>query len=204
MSKILSALNPAVSASTPTPPSKPVTGTLQAQYPSLANDEKAVPVMLYTNQALWWGTVIMKDKLRVHMWLRTSAAPEIIHIYNPRMILQGTFNKHKAIAFKDAHILTADLIAYHLLPTEKEDLDYDPQETNRHMEAISAFSGHFRFDGNVLLSNLYNIGRYVETTHERFVSMYDVEVTYPYSSDQAPLKVPQAMVKLLTAVFASR
>jgi len=203
MSENPSTQNPAISAPVITPP-MPATGPLKSSLPDLARDEKAVQVMIYTNQVLWWGSVIMKEKLRVHMWLRTSAAPEIIHIYNARMKLQGTVEKHKTIAVKDAHILTTDIIAYHLLPTEKEDLDYDPNEPNRHMEAIAAFAGFFRFDGNLLLANLYNIGRYIETTHERFLSIYDVEVTYPYSSDQAPLKVSQALVKLSTAAFASK
>jgi hypothetical protein len=197
--------NPVIPVPAPTPTgSLPVTGPLTSSIPPLASDEKMVQVMLYTNQALWWGTVIMKEKWRVHAWLRTSAVPEIIHIYNARLKLQGTPEKHKPIAVKDAHILTSDIIAYHLLPPDKEDLDYDVNEPNRHMEAVVAFAGFFRFDGNVILSNLYNIGKYVETTHERFVSMYEVEIIYPYSSDQAPLKVPHALVKLSTAVLASK
>jgi hypothetical protein len=180
------------------------TAPLPQILPPLAKDEKAVSVMLYTHQMLWWGTIIMKEAVRVHMWLRTSAAPEIIHIYNARMLFQGSIEKHKPVAIKDGHIFTNDILAYHLLPPEKEPLDYDPNEPNRHLEAIAAFAGSFRFDGNVLMSNLYNIGRYVETTHERFVSIYDVEVTYPFSGSQAPLKVPQALVKIATAAFASK
>jgi hypothetical protein len=172
--------------------------------PSLASGEKAVPVMLYTNQALWWGSVILKEAIRVHMWLRTSAAPDIIHLYNARMLFQGSIEKRKPMAMKDAHIFTGDILAYHLLPPEKEPLDYDPSEPNRHLDAIAAFSGAFRFDGNVLLSNLFNIGKYIETTHDRFMSLYDVEVTYPFSTYQAPLKVPLALVKISTAAFASK
>ena len=180
------------------------TGPLPLILPPLAKDEKIVPVMLYTHHALWWGSIIMKEMVRVHMWLRTSAAPEIIHIHNARLLFQGAVETHKPIAMKEAHVFTNDILAYHLLPPEKEPLDYDPNEPNRHLEAIAAFTGSYRFDGNVLLSNIYNIGRYIETTHERFVSMYDVDITYPFSSSQAPLRVPQALVKISMASFASK
>jgi len=204
MSENPSSPNLVLPSSAPVQPSLPVTGSLQFKLPPLGPDERVVQVMIYTNQSLWWGSVIIKEKLRVHMWLRTSAAPEIIHLYNARMKFQGTPEKHKTIAVKDVHILTSHIIAYHLLPNEKEDLDYDPNEPNRHMESIAAFAGFFRFDGNVLVSNVYHIGRYIETTHESFLSMYDVDITYPYSTDLAPLKVQQALVKLSTAAFASK
>jgi hypothetical protein len=173
-------------------------------FPTVNSDEKTAQVMIYTAQALWWGSIIMKERVRVNMWLRTGVAPEIIHMYNARMLLQGSAGKNAPLPLKDVHIFTDDVLAYHLLPPETEPLDYDPAEPNRHFEGITAFSGAFRFEGNVILSNLHNIGRYIETTRERFLSMYEVEITYPLSPVQSPLKVPQVLVKISTAIFASK
>ena len=167
------------------------------------NHDKNVPIMFYTQYALIWGNVVINEKVRVNMWLRTSIAPEIIHLSNCKMLVQNG-NKQAPVSYKEIHLLSHDILAYHLLPPEKEPLDYDPQEPNRHFENVLAYSGFFKFEGNVLLSNLYSIGQYIESTHERFISFYDAEITYPFSSSQNILKIPQVLVRISNAVFATQ
>lgn len=180
------------------------TATSSPQVLPLANDERTAQVMVYTSQAIWWGNIVIKEKVRINMWLRTSVAPEIVHIDQAKMFFQTPSELNKPLALKDAHIFTNDILAYHILPPEKEPLDYDPNEPNRHFEPVTCFSGAFRFDGTVLLSNLHNIGRYIETTRERFISLYDAEVYYPLRPSQTPLKSPQILVRVATASFVSR
>jgi hypothetical protein len=119
------------------------------------------------------------------------------------MLMQNG-NKQAPVQYKEVHLFTNDIMAYHLLPPEREPLDYDPNELNRHFEVVEAVSGFFKFDGNVLLSNLYSIGQYIETTHEKFISLYDAEITYPFVSPQNVLKIPQALVRISNAIFTTK
>ena len=45
----------------------------------LAPDEKTALVMLYTNNMLVRGEIVIKESLRVSIWLRTQGVPNYIH-----------------------------------------------------------------------------------------------------------------------------
>ncbi|MBI3150575.1 MAG: hypothetical protein HYZ21_00430, partial [Chloroflexi bacterium] len=47
----------------------------------LAPDEKTALVMLYTHNMLVRGEIVIKENLRVSIWLRTQGVPNFIHLH---------------------------------------------------------------------------------------------------------------------------
>ena len=49
---------------------------------TLVRDEKTVMLMVYTQQAMVRGEVVVKESIRVNIWMRTQGAPEYMHFIN--------------------------------------------------------------------------------------------------------------------------
>jgi hypothetical protein len=170
----------------------------------LAPDEKFLPVMAYTENSMIWGDVIVKDIIRVSTWLRTTMVPDHIHLFNARSLLIASGSPSKAAFFKELHLPTSKINAFHLIPPAKDPLDYDPNEPNRKMEPVSILVGPFRMDGYLRLANKATLSKYIDVAHELFTSLYDVEVSYPSQPALGVVHVPFVLARMAVTTFATR
>lgn len=69
---------------------------------NLAPDEKVARVMLYTDNALYWGDVVVKSIIRVSTWLRTNAIPDRITIQNAKTIMTSSGSSPKPTSYNEA------------------------------------------------------------------------------------------------------
>lgn len=168
---------------------------------TLTADDKAANIMVYTAAGLSWGTVVVKNQIRVSTWLRTQAAPEIICLYNARLLSISGGGQPKVLAFRELYIPTPQMIAYHLRPPAADPVDFDPTEPNRKMEPLSVIIGHFKFDGSMRIASRINLATHLEISREPFSSLYDVVVSCPSMPALTPIKVNYTLIRNQSASY---
>src|SRR5512137_2866294 len=116
---------------------------------TLKPDDKTAPVMLYTQQGVVRGEVVVKQNvLRVNIWLRTDGAPRYLHILKPQILVFGG-GPAKALSYSEIFFPVSEAIAFHTLPPTDEPLDYDSGEANRTMEVTEIMVGTFVMKGKI-------------------------------------------------------
>ncbi|NPV76954.1 MAG: hypothetical protein HPY59_11340 [Anaerolineae bacterium] len=167
--------------------------------------EKSAAVMAYTHNKLCWGEIVIKEQVRVSTWLRTNLAPEVIRIYNAKMLITtAPVESLKPMTFSEIHVPTEKVIAFHLIPPAKDPLDYDPSEPNRQMTPISVLVGAFKVDGFMRMSMQSNLAKYLEITRENFTAIYDAEISSPILSALGIFRVPYLLVRQNAVIFTTR
>ncbi len=176
-------------------------GSENAPY-TLSSDQKAAQIMLYTNLGVYWGEVVVAQQIRVSTWLRTTAAPESITLYNAKALITTHPGQPKPIGFQEMHIFANQVLAYHLMPPQQDPLDYDPSEPNRKMVSVTALIGSFRLDGSMRMSTISNLRHYLDITREMFTPLYDVKITNTILTGMGAIKVPYVLLRQATSILA--
>jgi hypothetical protein len=166
-------------------------------------DEKSAQVMLYLRNNICWGSIVIKQAVRVTTWLRTIAAPNSITIFNGK-VLSTTAPGFKPIVLPEIYIVVPEILVFHLLPPDSDPLDYDPTEPNRHMDAMTAMVANFRIDGFMRMAGKSTLGKYIEVTREIFSSVYDADISCPTNPTLGIMHVPYVLVRQAATIFANR
>ena len=166
----------------------------------LAPDEKSALVLVYTRDMLVRGELVLKDNLRVNIWLRTQGVPDFIHIIKPQIVLFGG-SAPKTISYAEFFIPTIKLVAFHLAPPSQEPLDYEESEMNRAMVAIDVMVGTFLIKGKIRISSQADIAANLDVTHMAWMSIYDASISNP-TLPQFNLQVPMLLVNPAEVNFA--
>jgi hypothetical protein len=170
---------------------------------TLAGDEKATPIMVYTLTNLTWGEVITKSQVRVNTYLRTLS-PDYVSVYDARTLPVGA-GTNQPLVLSEIHIRTPQVIALHLLPNAPaEPPDYDPAETNRKMEPVTVLVGPFRFDAGIRISNLLTLAKHVEISTDTYLTLYDAAASCPLIPGMGVIRAPLVLIRRDAASFASR
>lgn len=177
-----------------------VSQTIQSQPYTVEQDEKVVQLMVYVPGAFYRGEVVVKQMIRVSTWLRMNTAPDHISLYNAKGMI-STGSTPKLLQYSELHVPVPQIQALHLVPPSTEPLDYDPTEPNRRMQAIVALMGSFRMDGCMRLTGSLSLKRYLETTREKFTSLYDVRISNLVITGMAPVTVPFVLVRQEAVIF---
>ena len=152
----------------------------------LKDYEKETPVMVYTEGALYHGKVVTRDIVRVHIWLRTDAAPSYIHLLDAQMIrIEGTVTTMK---FPEVYVPVNDVIAFHVAPEIEVAMDYQADEANRRMAPVKAVVDSFFIDSDLRISTQTELGASLEVTRKGWLSLYNANINNPY--------LPQMKVKV--------
>lgn len=155
----------------------------------LASDEKIALVMVYTPNMLVRGEVIVKESLRVSIWLRTQGVRNYVHILKPQIILFGGASP-KTLQYSEIFVPIEKVLAFHLAPPAHEPLDYDEDETNRMMQAVDLVVGTFLMKAKLRISTQTDVATNLDISSTAWMSIYDAAVSNPYLpqfSAQAPM-----------------
>ena len=169
----------------------------------LADDEKNVPLMLYTPNAMIWGEVIVKQAIRASTWLRTNAAPDKILVNNAKFLLTTTSNAMQPAAFRELIVPLATVGAYHLIPPASDPFDYDPTEPNRIMMPVVILLGSTKIIGKMRMTQQSNLQKYLNVTHELFSSVYDAVITNTVLPSLGTLRIPYLQVRQEMCIFGT-
>ena len=170
----------------------------------LASDEKMNQVMVYTANSLLWGDLVVKSIIRVSTWLRTSAVPDWVTLYNAGLLSTNQGANAKPVNFVEMHIPVPQIIAFHLIPPAQDPIDFDPTELNRHMEPVNAIFSSFMVKANLRISANATLKKYIELNREAFSGLYDVEVTSLSLQNFGVVKIPYMIVRQANTIFTAR
>ncbi len=167
---------------------------------NLTPDDKVTPVMVYTTTSMYWGDVITKKTIRVGGWLRTDSAPLILELKNAQTLILGA-GKPISLSYQQIFFPLDKISAFHVMPTVKEELYYDPTEKNRVMLPVTVFIGLFRFNGHMRISTMTTPGNVLELAKEPFMTIFDIEISHPSLPQGGVVSVPFAVVKRTEALW---
>lgn len=161
----------------------------------VAEDEKSYAVMAYLQEGVVWGNAVIKEQIRISTWLRTSAAPDFITLYESHYLNTTGGASQKPMSYPEMHVPTKCVLAFHSLPPYADPLDYDPSEPNRRMDPVSVLIGNFKFDALIRLSSISTLGKYIDVTREEFTVLYDLSITCLTIPTLGIMKVPFAIAR---------
>jgi hypothetical protein len=165
----------------------------------LEPDEKTALVMLYMNNSLVRGEIIVKISQRVNIWLRTQSGPNFIHIHRPQIISFGGASPRTS-SFSEMFLPTTQVLGFHLIPPSDEPLDYETTETNRMMQPIDVLIGTFLLKGKIRMSTQTDIATSLDVTRATWLSVYDADITNP-NLLQFNMHVPMLLVNSIQVTF---
>ncbi|MCE9646127.1 MAG: hypothetical protein K8S20_09030 [Chloroflexi bacterium] len=165
----------------------------------LASDEKTAMVMVYTHNALIRGEVVIKETLRVSIWLRTQGVPNFIHLHKPQVILFGG-TPPKTLGYSELFVPTVDVVGFHIAPPEHDPLDYDATEVNRMMQPVDMMVGYFLLKGKIRMSTQTDVATNLDVSRAAWMSIYEADITNPYLP-QFNIHVPMLLVNPLHVNF---
>ncbi len=177
---------------------------IQAKHPyTLAQDDKVTLVMVYMLNGLARGEVVTKQAVRVSTWLRTQMSPQYLSLYNTQVLIQGAGAMHPS-SFSEYYLHVSQLLAFHIVPPAEDPMDYDLSEPNRKMEPVTALVGSFRFNGHIRMATSANIGKYLDTAREIFISLYDTDISNPSIPSMGNIHAPLVLVRLNSISLSTR
>lgn len=166
------------------------------------DDEKLIPVMIYTPQKLIWGQLIAKQAIRVSTWMQMGMAPTYMSVADAQTMIFGAGQSTKTLQSSVVHVQTRQIIAYHLLPPASEAPYYDINEPNRKMEPTTAFVGIFRFDCTIRIAQQSELSIYLGVAKGTFLPIFDVLMSCPVLPSLKGIRAPFALVRQDAAIFA--
>jgi hypothetical protein len=160
----------------------------------LRPDERTMPVMVYTQDTLVRGEVVVPESVhRVNIWLRTDGAPKYMHILKPQVIVFGG-SSVKPLSYSELYFPTSQVIAFHTLPPTDEPVDFDLSETDRMMQPLNVLVGTFVIRGSIRISTHTELRTSLEVAGLAWMSLYDVEITNPHLPQMPALQIPMMLV----------
>jgi hypothetical protein len=169
---------------------------------TLTPDEKATPVMIYTQNTLIRGEVVTRQNIRVSIWLRTEGAPEYLHVLKPQIIFLNS-SPPRAISYAEIYQPLVQVIAFHMAPPARDPLDYEEGEKNRVMQPISVQVGTFIFNGALRISTQVDIGTSIASNARiAWLSLYDAKVSNPNIPQMGEMPVPMLLIRPAQVGFA--
>ncbi len=160
----------------------------------LSENDALVPAMIYYDKGIVWGNLVTKKAIRASTWLRMSNVPNYFVFYDAHLLLlSGGQPVH--LSYDEINMPVNQIIAMHVMPPAKPEMDYDPNEPFRKIEKVSALSGLYRFDGGRRMSTMSDLHTSLMTSAERWASLYDVTVSYPTLPAMKPIKTPLVLLR---------
>jgi hypothetical protein len=161
---------------------------------SPAQDEKTAALMLYSETGLVRGEAVVKESVRVSVWMRTDAAPEYIHMLNPQVIVANN-SAVKVFTYSEIYFPAAHVLAYHLAPPANDPLDYDENEANRLMQPVTLMVGPFFMKGSIRISTKVDMGTSIASSRSVWMSLYETKISNPYLPQMGEIQVPMVLVR---------
>jgi hypothetical protein len=160
---------------------------------TLAPDEKATTVMVYTANSLVRGDLITKQSARVSIWLRMQVQVNYLHVRKPQILALGGAQT-KSMINDELYIPISQIHGFHLVSFNDEPMDYDDSEPNRAMKSVTMLLGGFSVNGKLRVSTHTDFATSLELTHTGWLSVYDAEAAPMFVAQFPVMKTPMMLV----------
>jgi len=180
---------------------------------TLAADEKATTVMIYSQNMLVRGEVALKQNVRVSIWLRTQGMPNFIHVYKTQALVFGGASP-KTLNYEEMFFPTSQAIGFHIAPPAADSMDYDATEAGRRMLDLTLLMGTFSLKARTRISTHADFATSIDVARSVWMSLYDAEIANTFFPSMPVIRVPMLLVRpdqvsfamgqLVTAILAVR
>jgi hypothetical protein len=160
---------------------------------TLAADEKATTVLVYTQNSLIRGELVTKQNARVSIWLRIQSQINFLHVQKPQVLAFGG-PLTKSMVFDELFCPISEIMGFHLAPPADEPVDYDESEPNRTMRDINLLLGYFTVKGKARLSTHSDVATSLEVAHTGWLSIYEVETSNLFVPQFPTMQAPMMLV----------
>lgn len=160
---------------------------------TLAPDEKATTVMVYSRNKLVHGDLVTKKDVRVSIWPRLQSMPNYLHFLKTEVLFFGG-SPPKSLTYDEYFFPSERLIGFHLAPPAVEPLDYDPDVAHRAIVDIDLILGAFMLKGKIRISTQIDLAANLEMSHKTWLSVYDADISNPFLPQMPVIHVPMLLV----------
>jgi len=160
---------------------------------TLAADEKATTVLIYTENALVRGELVTQQSARVSIWLRRQVEVNYLHIHRPQILVFGG-PLTKSMINDEMYCPIPSIYGFLLAPPADEPLDFDASEPNRAMKDVNLLLGEFAVKGKLRISTHADLATAVEMAHAGWLSVYDAEVSPLFVPSFPVMTAPMMLV----------
>jgi hypothetical protein len=160
---------------------------------TLAADEKATTVLIYTENTLVRGELVTKQSARVSIWLRMQVQVNYLHIHSPQILAFGG-PLTKSMINDEMYCPISSIYGFHVAPPADEPLDYDTSEPNRAMKDTNLLLGDFTVKGKLRISTHADFATAIEVAHSGWLSVYDAEVSPLFVPSFPVMTAPMMLV----------
>ena len=141
---------------------------------TLAQDEKAVQVMIGTADALVWGDLVTKEQVRMSAYLNTLAE-EYITLFDAKLLFLAPQEQMPPIERSSIHIRQKEILVFFVMH-DKEPL---PEETQtRHYEPIEGIVGSYQVEGNLLKPPISSLQNTLLVSKATYMPVYNATVRH--------------------------
>jgi len=167
---------------------------------TLASDEKATTIMIYTQNSLVRGELVTKESVRVSIWLRMHGQVNYVHIHKPQVLMFGG-PQTKSLTYDEMYFPISQIVGFHIAPPTEEPLDYDADEPNRAMKDVNLLLGIFSLNGKLRISTHTDFATSIEVAHNGWLSVYEAEIVNPFVAQLPAIQTPMVLVNPMFASF---
>jgi len=160
---------------------------------TLAPDEKATTVVVYSPNKMIHGDLVTKQNTRVSLLPRIGM-PGYLHFLKTEVLFFGG-TPPKPLSYDEFFFPTEQIIGFHLSPPASEPLDYDPEEENRVMLDVNMILGAFMVKGKIRTATHIDIVTNFEAAHTTWLSVYFAEIVNPFLPQLPAIHVSMLLAK---------
>ena len=169
---------------------------------TLASDEKATTVMVYTQNSLIRGDLITKQNARINIWLRMHGQVYYVHIQRPQVLVLGGALTKSAV-YEELYFPISQIVGFHPAASDDEPLDYDPDEPDRALKDVNVLLGSFAVKGKLRISTHADFATSIEMAHAGWLSIYDADVTPLFVQGFPAMHAPLMLINPMFVGFGA-
>ena len=141
---------------------------------TLAQDEKAVQVMIGTTDALMWGDLVTKEQVRMSAYLNTLAE-DYLTLFDAKLLFLAPHEQMPPIERSSIHIRQNEILVFFVMHDE-EPL---PEETQtRKYEPIQGIVGSYQIEGNLLKPPISSMQNMLLVSKATYMPIYNATVRH--------------------------
>lgn len=171
--------------------------------PFIDDTEVATPFMAYTQQGIVWGKMPHSEMIQQPTRILVGVTvPEFVTLVDANILAVEPNFVAKPV-HHDLVMLPYDtIIGFHLMPPQKDQLDYDPSEPNRVMAPVTFYMGALVVKGSIRISEITSVKNTVEVMKADFITLYDLEVCHPNNPKMTPVRTNMGFFRLRSMLIA--
>ena len=175
----------------------------ESQQPFVGIEKVETPMMVYTSQGIIWGKLSHSSGIQPSRILLGVTIPEYLALTEAQAMFLEPNYISKPIKHQQILIPTPTILGYHLMPPQKDVLDYDLTEPNRKMAPLTIYMRAMKINGHIRISEVTDTKTTLEVMKADFLTVYDLEISHLNNTQMSPIRTSQAYFRIHSLLIAT-